>query len=147
MILVLIPKGDMDTWGIVLLESLWKVVEATIDTRMKASTGIHDFLHGFRAERGMGKAILELKTDQELAVMYQDPLFLVFIDLQKTYDTVDRGHLLMLLEGYGASPRMCRLLEVFWNRKKSSPTKRGIPGRTSRQLREPLRTDSSCPPC
>ena len=36
-ILVLIPKGTTDTRGIGLLETLWKVMEALIDTRLCAS--------------------------------------------------------------------------------------------------------------
>ena len=34
-VLVLIPKNNPDTWGIGLLEVVWKVVEAVIDTRIK----------------------------------------------------------------------------------------------------------------
>ena len=30
--------------------------------------------------------------------MYQESLFLIFLDLRKAYDTVDRGCLLMTLE-------------------------------------------------
>ena len=35
MILVLIPKGNTDNRSIVLLEFLWKVVEADIDTLLR----------------------------------------------------------------------------------------------------------------
>ena len=44
---VLILKENMDTWGIGLLESLWKVVEAIIDTRLRESVHLHNVLHGF----------------------------------------------------------------------------------------------------
>ena len=47
MVLVLIPKGATNTRGIGLLETLWKVVEALIDTRLCASLQIHDVLHRF----------------------------------------------------------------------------------------------------
>ena len=43
-VLVLIPKGTTDTWGIGLLETLWKVVEALIETRIRASLHLHDVL-------------------------------------------------------------------------------------------------------
>ena len=36
-ILVLIPKGTTDTRGIGLLDTLWKLVEALIDTCLHAS--------------------------------------------------------------------------------------------------------------
>ena len=99
MILVLTPKGNTNTRGINLLKTLWKLVEATIDTRMRASIRFHKFFHGLCTGRGTGKAILELKLAQELASVDQDPLFLVFLDLLKAYDTVDWVRLLTTLEG------------------------------------------------
>ena len=36
-ILVLIPRGATNTIGIDLLETLWKVVDALIDTNLRAS--------------------------------------------------------------------------------------------------------------
>ena len=36
MVLILIPKGTTDTRGIGLLETLWKVVEVLINTRLCA---------------------------------------------------------------------------------------------------------------
>ena len=91
------------------------MVEALIDTRLCTSLHMHDVLHGFRAGRGTGTAIMELKLNQDLASIDQEPLFLVFLDLWKAYNTVDRDLLLITLEGYGAGPRMCGLLETFWD--------------------------------
>ena len=65
--LVLIPKGTTDTRGISLLETLWKVVEALIKACLRASLHMHDVLHRFRAGRGTGAAIMELKIPQELS--------------------------------------------------------------------------------
>ena len=59
-------------------------------------------------------SITELKISQDLARIDQDPLFLVFLDLRKAYGTVYRELLLTTLEGYGAVPCMCGLLETFW---------------------------------
>ena len=64
-----------------MLETLWKVVETIIYTCLKAFINFHYVLHGFRAVRGMGKAILDLKPAQDLVSIDQDPLFLVLIDL------------------------------------------------------------------
>ena len=101
-VLVLIPKGNTDTRGIGLLEFLWKVVEAIIDTHLRASVRLHDILHDFRIGKGTGKVILDLKLAQKLANVDHDPLFLVFLYLHKAYDTVYCGQLLMTLEGYGS---------------------------------------------
>ena len=68
MILVLILKGTTNTRSIGLLDTLWKVVEALIDTRLRASLQMHNVLHGFRSRRGIGAAIMELKLAQELAI-------------------------------------------------------------------------------
>jgi hypothetical protein len=45
--LTLIPKPHGGSRGIGLLETLWKLVEAIIDTRIKRTVQIHDALHGF----------------------------------------------------------------------------------------------------
>ena len=57
-VLVLIPKGTTNTWGIGLRETLWKLVEDMIDTRLRASLQFHDVLHGFRDGIGTGTAII-----------------------------------------------------------------------------------------
>ena len=56
-------------------------------------------------------AIMELKLAQELANIDHEPLFLVFLDLWKEYDTVDREPLIQTLENYGTRPRLCGLFE------------------------------------
>ena len=53
---------------------------------------------------------MEMKLAQELDRVYRNPLFLVFIELRKSYDNVDRGHLTQTLEGCGVIPRLCGLL-------------------------------------
>ena len=63
---VLIPKGNSDTRGIGIMEVVWKVVEAVINTWIKSVVKFHDALHGFCAGRGTGTAIMELKIEQEL---------------------------------------------------------------------------------
>ena len=83
-IMVLISKVNADTWGIGLIEVVWKVVGEVIDNHIKSVVQFYNVLHGFYAGRGTGTAIMELKLAQQLASVDQDPLFLVFIELQKT---------------------------------------------------------------
>ena len=90
-------------------------MDALIDTRLRASLQMNDVLRGFRAGIETGMAIMKLKLTQELSSIYQDPLFLVFLDLRKSDDTVERERLLITMEGYGAGPRLCGLLETFWD--------------------------------
>ena len=67
---------------------------------------LHECLHGFRAKRGTGMAIIEAKLAQQLAFQEQAPLYGVFIDLCKVFDSMDRGRCLEVIQGYGAGPRM-----------------------------------------
>ena len=120
-ILVLILKRKTETRGIGLMETLWKVVEALIDTCIRASLQMHNVIHGFMDGRGTGTDIMDLKLAQELASIDQDPLFLIFLDLRKAHDTVEWDRPLITLEGYGAGPWMCGILETFWEFQKVVP--------------------------
>ena len=57
---------------------------------------------------------MELKLVQELTIVYHNPLLLLFLDLRKAYDTIVSERLILTLEGYGARPSLCVLLEAFW---------------------------------
>ena len=62
-IVVLIPKGGGDYRGIGLLEPIWKVLEWIMDCRLDA-INLHDCLHGCRAKRGTGTAVIKAKMAQ-----------------------------------------------------------------------------------
>jgi Reverse transcriptase (RNA-dependent DNA polymerase) len=116
-LLVLIPKdGDTSTRGIGLTETLWKIIEAIIDTRIKEVIRFHDILHGFISRRGTGTAILEAKLSQELASIENEPLFVVFLDLKKAYDTIDQQRSLDLFQQYSMGNNMLRLIRHFWQK-------------------------------
>ena len=88
---VLIPKGKKDYRGIALVEVMWKVVAAILNCRFTSSIKYHDALHGFRAVRGTGTATLKSKLLQQLAAMREEVLYVIFLDLTKAYDTLDRS--------------------------------------------------------
>ena len=54
--------------------------------------------------------MMELKLAQEFASVYQDSLLLVFLDLGKTNDNLDRGILLQTPSVYGEGPKLWGLL-------------------------------------
>ena len=96
-----------------MLEVLWKVVEAIIDTRIKTVVTFHETLNGFRASRGMFMAMVEINMMQELESINHDLLLLVSLDLQKEYDILECSRLLHTLEGYRAGPKIQGLLAEF----------------------------------
>jgi hypothetical protein len=49
-------------------------------------------------------------------LIQQVPVFEVFIDLKKAYDTLDRERTLEILECYGVGALTLQLLHQFWNR-------------------------------
>ena len=88
-------------------------MEAIINTRLKLCITFHEFFHRLHAGKGMRAAILDIKLSQDLYIIDQYPLFLVLLDLYKSYDTLDREGLLTILEGYGTGPHMCGILTEF----------------------------------
>ena len=61
---------------------------------------LHNELHGFRAGRVAGTATLEAKLAQKLAGIAHEPLFQVFLDVRKAYDSLDRGWCMEIMRGY-----------------------------------------------
>ena len=41
---------------------------------------------------------------------------MIFLDLHKAYDVLDRSRCLEILEGYGVDPKSRRLLPNYWHR-------------------------------
>jgi hypothetical protein len=52
---------------------------------------LHDCLHSGLPCRGMGTVIMEVKLQQQLAWVNQEPLYQIYLDLRKAYDALDQG--------------------------------------------------------
>ena len=48
--------------------------------------------------------------------MREEVLYVIFLDLTKVYDALDRSRCLEILEGYGVGPNARRLLTTYWRR-------------------------------
>ena len=46
--------------------------------------------------------------------MREEVLYVIFLDLTKAYDALDRSRCLEILEGYGVGPTSRRLLTTYW---------------------------------
>ena len=113
---VLIPKEKKEYRGIGLVEVTWKVLAAILHHQLTTAITYHDVLHGFRAGCGTGTATLEVKLLQQLAPMREEVLYVIFLDLTKAYDALDRSRSLEILEGYRLGPQVRRLLLAFWRK-------------------------------
>jgi hypothetical protein len=109
-VLVAIPKVSGGFRWIGLLEEMWKVIYSIIDWRFKEMIQFHPSLHGFRHTR---TASIEAKLSIQLATIHQRPLYAIFLDLHKAYDSLDRGRTIEILQGYGVGPRNIQLLRTF----------------------------------
>jgi hypothetical protein len=90
-ILCLIPKEDRGKYrGIALLEVVYKLVSIIIHLCLQTVIDFHPSLHGFRQQCGIGICILEAKLQMQLASDLCQPLYQVFLDLMKAYNTLDR---------------------------------------------------------
>ena len=98
------------------MEVVWKVMAAILNRHFTASITYHDFLHGFRAGCVTGTATLEANLLQQLAALREDVLYVIFLDLHKAYDALDRSRCLEILEGYGVGPKARRLLTTCCHR-------------------------------
>jgi hypothetical protein len=96
-ILVLIPKGNGELRGIALLETIYKLISSIINRRLGAIK-LHDCIHGFRKGRGTGTATVEAKLAMQLAKKSGNPYFMVFLELKKAYDTLNRKRTLDILK-------------------------------------------------
>ena len=104
----------MEYQGIGLVEVVWKVCATVVNFRLKRSVTLHDALRGFRAGRGKGTSTLEGNLAQQLAGIAHEPLFQVFLDVQKVYDSLNRGRFTKILRGYGMGQIMARLIAHQW---------------------------------
>ena len=98
---VLIPMRKGDYHGIGLMEVVWKLVTAILNLRLTASITYHEFVHGFREGLSTVTSTLEAKLIQKLAALRDEVLYVIFLDLRKVYDALDRDRYLKIMEGYG----------------------------------------------
>ena len=86
--------------GIGLLESIHKIISKIIDLRMAKAVKYSESIHGFRNKRGTYTAIGETKLRMKIFTSASVPLFQIFLDLKKAYDSVDRRFIMKILKKY-----------------------------------------------
>ena len=58
---------------------------------------------------------MEATLEQQLTVIVHKPLFQVFIDVRKAYNSLDRGRGMEIPREYGLGPRLQLLLQRYWD--------------------------------
>jgi len=61
-------------------------------------------------------ACLEAKLEVQLAFRSGQPLYQVYLDFTKAYDSLDRECTLVILQDYGVGPNVLHLIANFWDR-------------------------------
>ena len=95
---------------------IWKAVVVILNCRFTAAITYHNSFHRLLEGCGTGTATLEVNLLQHVAALMEEVLHVIFMDLQKDYNALDRSRCLGILEGYGVGPRSLRLLQRYWER-------------------------------
>lgn len=116
-VIVPIPKkGDLkkcDNWrGISLLDVVGKVFTRIMQDRLQvvAESVLPESQCGFRKGRGCVDMIFAARQLTKKSREHNSPLFILFVDLKKAYDSVPRRALCSVLEKYGVPPVMLSLI-------------------------------------
>ena len=104
--MVLIPKRKGGYRGIGLVETIWKVCTSIVNSRLRSSIVLLDVLHAFRKGRGAVISIMEAKPEKQLAGVFHEPIFQVFLDFRKAYNSLDQWRCMKIIREYGLGPRL-----------------------------------------
>jgi len=116
--LKLLPKkGDLsnpNNWrGIMLLDVAGKIVASIISERLQAllqKVGVES-QNGFMLRRGCTDAIFSLKVALQKRKEHMQDSWVLFIDLVKAFDTVNRTALIAILRKFGVPNHLALLIE------------------------------------
>ena len=120
-LLVKLPKkGDLSlctNWrGIMLLTISSKVLCRIILERMKDAldSRLQDEQAGFRKEQSYCDQIATLRIIVEQTLEWNTSLYMVFIDFEKAFDSIDRNTLWKILRHYGVPEKIIKMIQVFY---------------------------------
>ena len=119
--LVKLPKkGDLSScnnWrGIMLLSIPGKVLSRIILERLKTALDktLREEQAGFRQDRSCTDHIATMRIIIEQSLEWQTPLYTVFVDFQKAFDSVDRDVIWSLMHHYGFPPKFVTIIQQLY---------------------------------
>ena len=116
----LFKKGDRKDCGnyrgISLLATVGKILSRVLLNRLSehiSQNVLPETQCGFRSGRSTMDMIFCLKQVQEKCIEQNMPLYVVFIDFSKAFDTVSRQGLWQVLKKYGCTEKFVSLIEAL----------------------------------
>ena len=116
----LFKKGDAqicDNWrGINLTSVPSKILASVILQRLRAALDSHlrEEQHGFRPGRSCSDLIFILRLMVEESREWNKKLYLLFIDFEKAFDSVDRDTLWKILKYYGVPDKLVKMIIALY---------------------------------
>jgi hypothetical protein len=113
-------KGDLSectNWrGIMLLSIPGKVLTRIILDRIRTALDrtLRDEQAGFRQDRSCTDHIATMRIIIEQSLEWQSPLYAVFVDFQKAFDSVDRNVIWKLMAHYGFPPKYIAIIQQLY---------------------------------
>jgi len=114
----LTKKGDLSrcgNWrGIMLLSIPSKVLTRVILNRMRVAVdeALRDEQAGFRKDCSCTDQIATLRIIVEQSIEWSSPLYLLFVDFEKAFDSLDREAIWRILRHYGIPDKIINMLKV-----------------------------------
>ena len=99
-----------------LLSIPGKVLSRIILERLKTALDktLRDEQAGFRKDRSCTDHIATLRIIIEQSLEWQTPLYTVFVDFQKAFDSVDRDVIWRLMYHYGLPPKFVTIIQQMY---------------------------------
>ena len=116
----LFKKGDAqicDNWrGINLTSVPSKILASVILQRLRAALDSHlrEEQHGFRPGRSCSDLIFILRLMVEESREWNKKLYLLFIDFEKAFDSVDQDTLWKILKYYGVPDKLVKMIITLY---------------------------------
>lgn len=119
--------------GVMLLSHTGKIYNRIIEKRLRTyvENALVDGQYGFRPGRGTSDLIFTMRMILEKSWEWNKDKYILFIDLEKAFDSVERGSLWTILadEHYNIPPKLIRVIKNLYSK---CPTKVKSPAQDSK---------------
>ena len=138
LIIKLPKKGDLskcNNWrGITLLNTVNKLITIIVHNRISKvmDKKLRNQQAGFRPGRSCIDHINTLRIIIEQSVEFNSPLYLLFIDFERAFDSLNRDVMWTILASYGIPQKLINIIKSLYRDTRCQVIHRGKPGRQFR---------------